>query len=284
MQRILIPLLLCLALLALAAAGCSADKPTPAPDRTPPAEPSGEEDPGAPAPETPPEDPSPSVETRSPDEPGEERLPLPVLDGAWEPGYYGPRAEISGSELVRLWRAAPVLTTTFTLEAGEDGRCRLILQDNELRNSASEEAYATIRECWYEDGALTFVDDFPISGESVETLYPTTNNRYGNVTVVDEEMLPVLEGEWLCGDMDLILIFQGSTLRYGYTDLMTGETEITAVKHNSSGEIRIVDKDPSVDTVGMFGQLSWKDGVISTYIPITDVSPAEIFFRREDKP
>ena len=42
------------------------------------------------------------------------------LNGAWETkGYLGPRIEIRGRKLIRLWRGSPVLETTFTKEKEE---------------------------------------------------------------------------------------------------------------------------------------------------------------------
>ncbi len=230
--------------------------------------------------------------TSSPEDAGEaavdptpepERPPLPDLDGAWEPGgYIGPRVEISGNELVRLWRNLPVLTTTFTLKE-EDGRSLLILEDSGLRYTPESDPYATVTECRYEDGAITFVDDFPYSGESIEVLYPTDNSRYGNVTIVNETVLPMLEGRWTDGDSTFFLDFQGNTMAYGYVDLPLGETEILTVRHNSSGEIRIVEEDPAMmDTVGMFGTMKWEDGVLRTFIPTTDIAPSELFFHKEE--
>ncbi len=278
MRRAITAVLLLMTALALLCAGCAKEPGAPP---LPSAQPASADDRGeADAPTASPEG---TGEAEADPTPEPEGPPLPDLDGAWEPGgYVGPRAEISGNELVRLWRNMPVLTTTFTVTE-EDGRFLLTLADNGLRNTPESDPYATVRECRYEDGAIIFVDDFPYSGESIEVLYPTTNSRYGNVTVADETVLPLLEGRWKDGASDHFLDFHGNTMAYGYVDYPIGETEILTVRHNSTGEIRIVEADPAVmDTVGMFGTMKWEDGVIRTYVPITDIAPSELLFHKED--
>ncbi len=278
MRRVLMAGFLLISVLVLLCAGCAkGDGPPPSPSVQPtPADSQGKADTASASPE------ETEKETGDPT-PEPERPLLPDLDGAWEPeGYIGPRVEISGNELVRLWRNMPVLTTTFTIRE-EDGRFLLTLADNGLRNTPESDPYATVRECRYEDGVITFVDDFPYSGESIEVLYPTTNSRYGNVTIADETVLPLLEGRWTDSDSTFFLDFQGNTMAYGYVDYPVGETEILTVRHNSSGEIRIVEEDPAVmDTVGMFGTMKWEDGIIFTYIPITDIAPSELLFHKEE--
>jgi hypothetical protein len=202
------------------------------------------------------------------------------LNGAWEPrGYLGPRLEIQGRKLIRLWRSSPVLETTFTTE-NEDGKLRLKLKNTELRYAGSEKPYAAIKDCWFSDGVITLVDDFPITGESRDVLFPTSNSRYGNVTVVDRELLPQLKGKWVSGDVSSFLCFRGGVLEFGYDEETLRREEITVVRSNGDGEIRVVSRDPSREEVGMFGPLVFRDGVLHTCIPVCDAPAVQIIFHR----
>ena len=210
------------------------------------------------------------------------------LDGAWEPSYIGPRVEIEGNRLIRLWRSAPVLETNFTTEE-RDGRLYLLLADTALRYASDAEPYATIKEVWYENGALTFVDDFPISGESSDVLRPTTNSRYGNVTLVTEAVLPDLQGKWIqtdAGGADgMVLIFDGSRIRLGYGGTIEEEADIVIVRNNYDSEIRIVDADPSKEIIGWFDDVRWDGSMISCRVPVMDAPSMYFrFVRAEEEP
>ena len=202
------------------------------------------------------------------------------LNGAWEPrGYLGPRVEIQGRRFIRLWRGSPVLETTFTTEK-EEGKLRLLLKKTELSYAGSDRSYATVKECWFADGAITLVDDFPITGESTDVLYPTANSRYGNVTLADREMLPQLAGKWVSEDNDSFLMIRKGLLEFGYEDGPVHREEIAVVRSNTDGEVRIVHRDPSRDGVGMYGPLRYEGGVLRTYIPVCDAPAVEIVFRK----
>ncbi|MBR4656207.1 MAG: hypothetical protein IKO68_06465 [Oscillospiraceae bacterium] len=202
------------------------------------------------------------------------------LNGAWETkGYLGPRIEIRGRKLIRLWRGSPVLETTFTKEK-EEGRLRLKLKNTELRYAGSDRSYATVKECWFADGAITLVDDFPITGESTDVLYPTANSRYGNVTLMDREMLPQLAGKWVSEGTSTVLYFRGGTMEFGYEDTAMHREEIAVVRNNSDGEIRVIHRDPSRDGVGWFGPLSYRDGALHTYIPVCDAPAKKLIFHK----
>jgi hypothetical protein len=202
------------------------------------------------------------------------------LNGAWEPrGYLGPRLEIQGRKLIRLWRSSPVLETTFTTKT-EEGKLRLKLKDTELKYAGSEKPYAVIKDCWFSDGAITLVDDFPITGESTDVLYPTANSRYGDVTLVDRELLPQLEGKWVSGDISAFLVFRGGVLEFGYDEETLRREEIAVVRSNGDGEIRVVSRDPSREEVGMFGPLRYLGGALHTYIPVCDAPQVNIVFHR----
>lgn len=99
------------------------------------------------------------------------------FDGAWEEkGVTGPRVEINGNKLVRLWQAETVLETTFeTVQDG--GKTLLKLAHNGLRSSGSLDPFAVIKQCYFDGSALVFVDDFRFSGVSEIKLYPTSNSR-----------------------------------------------------------------------------------------------------------
>ena len=163
----------------------------------------------------------------------------PDLTGAWEPeNYIGPRVEITGDRLIRLWNSSPVLETTYRMERSGD-RIVLVLEDTALCYSGSDTPYATVKECWYEDGAITVVDNFPITGESTDVLYPTENSRYGNVDDVSDQVLPQLQGKWKALDSDWNLSFEGNTMHYGYGEEQIHQVEVVVVKDRSSGEMRI---------------------------------------------
>ena len=201
----------------------------------------------------------------------------PKLDGAWEANYRGPRVEISGNTFVRLWMNAPVLTTTFTLEPDGDGYL-LELAENELAYQSDGRVYATVKSVRYENGELTMVDDFPITGESTDTLRPTKNSRYGNVTVMDTDFLKSIQGRWKTADGGMVLYFSGDMLEYGYDDEPSGSVKICAVKDNSSGEYRIVNADPAIESIWVFGTMRLEGERIITYIPVMDAPSYDVVF------
>ena len=205
-----------------------------------------------------------------------------LLNGAWEPkGYIGPRVEIRGRKLVRLWRGSPVLETGFTTRE-EDGKLLLLLRDTELRYAGAGSPYASVKACWYADGALTFVDDFPITGESTDVLFPTDNSRYGNVTVVDREMLPLLRGKWAARDWGFVLRFRGRVMEYGFGDELSEREEIIALRSNGDGEVSIRPRDPGKDGFRSFAPLRWQGGVLVTYIPVMDAPAQNLVFEKNE--
>lgn len=200
------------------------------------------------------------------------------LDGAWEPeGYVGPRAEIDGGRMIRLWNSSPVLETEFTVEE-KDGKIILNLAENGLRNSPSDDPYAVVKECRYENGAIVFVDEFRFSGERVETLYPTTNSRYGDVTVISGELLPELEGRWVSDDFPSELRFKGGILEIGDDESVDYTVSVAAVRHNSGGWISIIDADPAVQLVGFFSSMRYENGVITAEIFVADAPSVRLTY------
>ena len=205
------------------------------------------------------------------------------LDGAWEPkNYVGPRVKIEGSRLTRLWQNSPVLTTAFSAEKQGD-RVTLKFETSDLCYVNSEKPYATVKECFYEDGGLTFVDDFPITGESRDTLYRTQNSRYGNVTVVDGETLPLLQGKWVREESEEYIIFRGNEICCGYGKDLKNCGEFVTVRRNGERDkecFDVVNKDPSKNMLGYYVNVRYEHGVITAQIPVCDAPQIIISFKK----
>ena len=138
------------------------------------------------------------------------------LDGAWKPRDYGTRIEIDGNHMLILWMNRPQLETTFTVTE-EDGKTVLHLEKTGLRERGDQKDYAQITGLWVEDGQMHFVKVFDIAGEKSEVLSPTTESRYGNVTVVTEKELPRIEGVWKTKDrMDYTLKIEGEKISWRF--------------------------------------------------------------------
>jgi len=204
------------------------------------------------------------------------------LDGAWEPkGYIGPRVEISGNKLVRLWMNSPVLETKFSV-VEKDGKTLLQLDNNELRYSGSASAYATVEECRVEGDAIVFTDFFPITGKSTEELYRTEKSRYGDVTIVENEYLRLLRGRWESDSA--VLVFSGNKVKYGFGDDPDREETITVVKRNYDGAILIRCKDPAKKAIGPFENVTLFGEMIRAIIPIMDApAPSTFTFIKKKK-
>ncbi len=205
------------------------------------------------------------------------------LDGAWEESSVkGPRVEITENKLTRLWMGAPVLETKFTI-AEQGGKTVLMLEHNGLRNAGSLDPYAVINECYFDGTALVFVDDYRFSGVSETKLYPTSNSRYGNVTLVDDEMLPVLHGRWESKYTDLV--FDGNKLGIcGHGEEKPDITvEIVTARTNGydSGEVMILDKDPARQGIGDYYSLSYSGETITGCIQVCDAQPMKIVFTKK---
>ncbi len=200
------------------------------------------------------------------------------LEGAWEPGYVGPRVEIEGDRFIRLWNGGVVLDTTFTAE--RDGDAILLhLQDTALRHTPNGEPYATMKSCRWENGALTLTDDFPITGESIDTLLPTTKSRYGDVTILDD-VLPLLAGDWE-DELGMTISFEGDRM------LCRGRAaEVIAVRYNwdSSERIFLIDRDPAKHGLFGFSEVRVFGDRLFATVPIMDApAPAELVFTKKDK-
>lgn len=162
------------------------------------------------------------------------------LDGAWEePGVIGIRVEIEGNRIVVLWRNAPVLTTTFRTKKVDEG-LTLALREKGLRYENAVSDYATVTGLVYRDGALTFTEEFPITGESVTTLKKTGRSRFGDVEFCDA-LLDELQGEWVEQTYGAVL-----SVRRNVMTLRGRTAPIRLVRQRSGGPIEIRDADPSV--------------------------------------
>ena len=206
------------------------------------------------------------------------------LDGAWEPkGYIGPRVEIKGNELVRFWMGAPVLKTEFT-EEKQGEKTVLHLEKTALSYEGSSSSYATVKECYVQNGGMTFIDDFPITGESTDTLYPTQNSRYGNVTIVDEMALPLLQGTWKQTDYDCRLRFFGNVMSFGLGKNFTDKTKIVTVTRNweKGDRIYVINENPARSDIGHYEGMYLEAGVLHAYIPVCDAQPVMLSFIKEN--
>lgn len=204
------------------------------------------------------------------------------LNGAWEPkGYIGPRAEIKGCRLVRLWRGAVVLDTGFAARPQGES-VELELAERGLRHAPGEEPYAVVKVCRYENGTLTMVDDFPITGESTEVLYPTENSRYGDAEE-DRKALALLRGEWI-GSEGTRLRFRGRTMQCAYGDEPWRCAEqVVVLRRRSDGEVTVRSRDPAKDMLGFFAPLRWQGDTLATYVPVCDAPSVQIVFTRKDR-
>ncbi len=203
------------------------------------------------------------------------------FDGAWEEkGVIGPRVEIDGDRLVYLWQASVVLETRFDI-VQDGGKTILKLEHNGLRNSGSLDPYAVINECYYDGSALVFVDDYRFSGESTVKMYPTKNSRYGNVTLVNDEILPLVQGKWESKYTDLT--FKDDHLFISSHDDGTTECELSIVcarSNSSPDKVSILDKEPSRHSIGSFYSLTFTGGVLTGMIEVCDDKPIIVTFSK----
>ena len=206
------------------------------------------------------------------------------LDGAWKPRDYGTRIEITGDSILILWMNRPQLETTFTVTE-EDGKTVLYLEKTGLKERGDKKDYAQITGLWIEDGIMHFVKVFDIAGEKEELLEPTTESRYGNVTVVTEKELPRLEGLWKTNDrMDYTLKIEGEKIFWRFADYeWEGPVEIAVVHENwekDENKFTIRSKDPAREYVGHFTTFDYRDGKLHTYLPVYDAESPKLVFEK----
>lgn len=200
------------------------------------------------------------------------------FNGNWEePGVIGTRIEIENGKAVILWRNSPVLKTKFQVRENEDGSLDAIPDENGLRYENDGRVYATVTALRLKDDVLYFEEDFPISGISKTNLKRTNHSRYGNYTVVDGEVLPLLQGKWTCDDGFSTLLFKGDSLTLNSAQTV----RIRVLKSNSSaGPYKIVNEDPSKYEVGHYYFMDFDGHELTAAIMICDAPPAILHFRK----
>ena len=206
------------------------------------------------------------------------------LDGAWKPNDYGTRIEIDGDHILILWMNRPQLETTFTVME-EDGRTVLHLANTGLRERGDQKNYAQITGLWVEDGRMHFVKVFDIAGEKAEVLSPTTESRYGNVTVVTEQELPRIEGIWKTrGGMEYTLKIEGEKIFWRFAKYeWEGPAEFVAVRENwekDPDRFTIRPKDPAVDYFTGFTTFDYRAGKLHTEITVYDAESPKLVFEK----
>lgn len=206
-----------------------------------------------------------------------------MLQGFWAPGDYGTRIEIDGDRFMVLWRNRPVLETNFTIKEDADG-CLVVLEHNGLRYAGASEDYAAVKECRLKDGKLYFKKYFPISGDSEEVLFKTTNSRYGNVTVITDEMLPRISGLWKTADKRYELRIENGMLTWRFRKSEWQKPEAIAVVRPNyrldPEEFLIVNKDPGEDYICHLMQFRHENGKLITHMPVYDAAPPEMVFEK----
>ncbi|MBP5199167.1 MAG: hypothetical protein J6Z82_00755 [Schwartzia sp.] len=206
------------------------------------------------------------------------------LDGAWKPRDYGTRIEIDGDNILILWMNRPQLNTTFTVTE-EDGKTVLHLEKTGMRERGDQKDYAQITGLWVEDGMMHFVKVFDIAGEKSEVLSPTTESRYGNVTVVTEKELPRIEGIWKTNDrMDYTLKIEGEKLSWRFAEYeWEGPVEFAVIHENwekDPDKFTIRPKNPAVDYFRGFTTFDYRDGKLHTQIPVYDAESPQLVFEK----
>ena len=198
------------------------------------------------------------------------------FDGAYEPSHIGPRVEIEGDRIIILWRGAPALETTFTV-AMQGERAVLSLAENGLCNPTDSEPYAYITEIFFEDGSLTVTKDYRFSGSDTDVYEKTTNSRYGNVTIVTDELLPLIQGSWSDENGFISLTIEGDTLICDKE-----RVQIIGVRYNyESGErLYIRDADPSRESIAHQRAIYFEGGELHTVIDVCDAPSMEFTLKR----
>ena len=204
------------------------------------------------------------------------------LDGNWEvPGIIGTRIEIVKSKLTVLWRNSPVLTTHFTCEKALEGkRIDLRLKETGLRYTASQKDYARIASLYWQDGKLYMEEEFPITGQNFQTLEKTENSRYGNVTVEDRNIFPLLKGTWKdqAGYYELTFSKKDTLTVNGHSFTV----HIVRDKYEGPDDqtYRIIDQDAAKDGLAGFYRLAYTGGIIRGSIMVCDAPSVEVIFEK----
>ncbi|MBQ8919615.1 MAG: hypothetical protein IJ056_05875 [Acidaminococcaceae bacterium] len=206
-----------------------------------------------------------------------------MLQGFWEPNNYGTRIEIEGDCFTVLWRNSPVLITTFSVQEDKDGYV-VLLKDKGLRYEGASSDYATVTDCRLQDGKMYLHKYFPITGDSEEILSKTTNSRYGNVTVITDEMLPRVTGLWKTADGKFDMKIENGTLTWRFRNSEWEKPEaIAVVRYNyerNPESFTIVNKDPSKDYVCHLMPFRYNNGRLITQMLVYDAKAPEMIFEK----
>lgn len=198
-----------------------------------------------------------------------------IPDGAWEEKYViGTRLEIKKNVLTVLWMSSPVLTSPFSV-ATEKEVTLIVPKEREMRYTGDSRPYATLSRLEWRGGEILMEEDFPITGKSEKLLSPTENSRYGNVKIVDGEILPALKGKWKSDDGYHEFEIKKNKL------IARGETLSVHAVRNPSGMTELVHDDPGVRSLLDFSTLQIADPeTIFGTIPICDAPAVRIVFKK----
>ncbi|MBQ7624861.1 MAG: hypothetical protein IJS65_06285 [Clostridia bacterium] len=193
-----------------------------------------------------------------------------------EPHVIGTRIEIDKKSVAVLWRGGVVLKTPYKAEEA-DGGVRFVLKNKGLRYEGSATDYASVKDLFFKDGELTYVQQFPITGESRTVLKPTGNSRYGNYDEAEPEVYKELSGRWIdergCNDLKI----KGRTLEFFGTKI-----KFRLLRPRGGGAYKITDEDPSKDGLYGIGYAEYSpQGIIKITIPVCDAQPECIFLKKE---
>ena len=199
-----------------------------------------------------------------------------ALEGAWEePGVTGSRIEIEKDKLTVLWRGGVVLETKFNAE--QDGDAVVLkLAQNGMRYKGDAKDYATVTDIRFDGDSLIFEEDFPISGKSVSKLKKTEKSRYGNVKIIDGEILRELGGKWISDSGYCEMSIKGNIL-----ELDGRKIKIHVVLDAlPDGPFGIIDDDPSKSGIGYFYSVRYNGEVIKAVVPVCDAPSITEIFRK----
>ena len=132
---------------------------------------------------------------------------------------------------------------------------------------------------------MHFVKVFDVAGEKSEVLSPTTESRYGNVTVVTEKELPRIEGVWKTKDrMDYTLKIEGEKISWRFAKYeWEGPVEFAVIHENwetDPDKFTIRPKNPAVDYFRGFTTFDYRDGKLHTQIPVYDAESPQLVFEK----
>lgn len=198
------------------------------------------------------------------------------LDGAWEErGVVGSRIEIEKDKLTVLWRGGVVLKTKFKAKQRGDV-ITLCLAQNGMRYNGAPSDYATVTDIHYDGDALFFEENFPITGKSVTKMQKTENSRYGNVDIIDGEILKQLRGKWR-SDIGSYEI----TIKKDTMELYGKKYKIHVVlRGTSSDPYVIIDADPSKEVIGCYYKMEYDGNVIKATVAVCDAPSITEIFRK----